>query len=72
MESREYLSTLDQRPEGYGDRPYETVGGISKNIGGVFKITPNLALSYSEAQNIAGGNRVSDCLLHHSLFLVPT
>ncbi len=54
--TRTFLPTLDARPEGYGARPYETVEGISKNIGGVFKITPKLALTYSKAQNISGGN----------------
>ncbi|MDQ8201280.1 hypothetical protein QEH56_24180, partial [Pelagicoccus enzymogenes] len=54
--TKTFLPTLDARPEGYGDRPYETVTGISKNMGAVFKITPNIALTYSEAQNIAGGN----------------
>ena len=46
--------TDDIRPANYPTIPWQTVNGISRNLGGVFKITPNIALVGNVASNLTG------------------
>ncbi len=46
--------TDEVRPSSLPSVPWESVKGISKNLGVVLKITPNIALTANKSQNISG------------------
>ncbi|MBL9189832.1 MAG: hypothetical protein JNK23_20290 [Opitutaceae bacterium] len=46
--------TNNVRPTSLPSVPWESVSGLSKNVGVIFKVTPNIALIANQAQNISG------------------